>query len=139
MRPSPRAAGLIAMVWALAVCGLWNSGVPLPGRLALSLAASAYALAAIRNCLHPPIRQIRMDDGVLKIITASGQQRRLQLGKRSVVSRFFIGLPGRDGDSNRPIRLGLFADQLDRDDRRRLSAWLRAGLAQGVSSAVMSK
>jgi len=115
-----------AVVWGVGLLLVWTSGLSLPGRLAVSVAAVVYLLVAIRGARAQRDwkRLVRDSTGAWWLDDGHGARHPIEPLASSVVSPWLVIFQGRLAPHGR-VSLWLPASRLDPEQFRRLSTWLR--------------
>ena len=115
-----------AVVWGIGVLLVWTSGLPVPARLALTVAALTYLLLTIRSWRTRPDwqRVVRDSAGAWWLEDVRGTRHPIEPLASSVVSPWLVIFQGRLHTRGR-VSLWLPASRLDPEQFRRLSTWLR--------------
>lgn len=124
-RPSRLVAAAAALVCIVAALAPWLSGLSLPLRAGLSLAALALGGAAIRRFLRAPFRRIALRSSGWLLIDASGREQPARLASHARLGAFLV-LDFRPASRGR-FRALLAPDNSDADTRRRLVPMLARG------------
>lgn len=111
--------GLLGLVAAFA------NGLPLIVQLPLALAVCALAGHALWRLLQPRIVGFEVDGRQVRLRTASGARLGGDLVGLPFVSPFYVGLRWREEGRLRQRSLGIFREQMNATDFRRLCAILR--------------
>jgi len=124
-RPARKAALAVSGLSLLALVAAFANGLPLLVRIPIALLVVAMGARTIRRLVHPSINGLRIEGFRVCVRTASGPRHCGKLAGSPFVSPFYVGFRWREDDRMLPHSLGIFREQMDATDFRRLCATLR--------------
>lgn len=125
VRPAPFAASFVAALTLLACAAAWLNGLPAILQIPIAVGALALGTFTIRRLLNPAVRRLKVDGLRVRAQAVSGARHEGVVTNVPFVSPFFVGIRWRAPGMRLPRTIGIFREQLDRDDFRRLCATLR--------------
>lgn len=114
-------SGLIVLGLAAA----FANGAPHYAQIAVALAVVVLGGLALLRLLRPPLAGLRIDADNVHVRAVSGDRASGALVGIPFVSPVYVGFRWQEKGRRLPRSLGLFREQMDREDFRRLCARLR--------------
>ncbi|NBB93575.1 MAG: hypothetical protein GVY32_10455 [Gammaproteobacteria bacterium] len=117
----------MALLTLVAAFAPLATGMPLPGRIAGALLAIALGAIACRRLLRPRFDSLRLDGERVCMGSPDGKRLEGPLTGSPFVSPLFVGFRWHPSQRRLPASTGVFSEQMDAQDYRRLCAALRQG------------
>lgn len=123
--PARKSALMVAGLSALGLVAAFANALPLIVQLPLAITVLALGGHALRGLLQPGVRALGIEGQSVRIQEASGARSSGTLVGVPFVSPVYVGLRWCANDRRLPRSLGIFREQMDAPDFRRLCAALR--------------
>lgn len=125
LMPARSAVFVVSALTVLALIAAFANDLPLIVRLALAAAVLALGGHALRRLLRPRVDALAVDGQSVRVRETSGARSSGELVGAPFVSPFYVGFRWRENSRRLPRSLGIFREQMDATDFRRLCAALR--------------
>lgn len=123
--PARRASLVVAGLTLLGGVAVFANAMSFFLQLPLALLVLIGGSFSIRRLLQPPVRGIAVDGGGVRLRCAAAPSSKGRLVGPPFVSPLYVGFRWRSSDAERPRSLGVFREQMNETDFRRLCAALR--------------
>ncbi|WP_376691023.1 YgfX family protein [Wenzhouxiangella sp. EGI_FJ10409] len=123
--PARRSGAVVSGLIVLGLAAAFGNGAPHYVQIAVALAIVVLGGLALLRLLRPPLAGLGIDGDNVHVRAASGDRASGALVGTPFVSPVYVGFRWHEKGRRLPRSLGVFREQMDRADFRRLCARLR--------------